>query len=67
MFGMVLERLMIVDMQKISGTVERKITAVGVTKILCECTQMVDGPYARLWFVFYSIPLWGSCVLQSFG
>lgn len=51
MFGMVLEKLMIVDMQKISGTVERKITAVGVTKILCECPQMIDGHYARLWFV----------------
>ncbi|KAJ1519390.1 hypothetical protein ONE63_004682 [Megalurothrips usitatus] len=49
MFGMVLERLMIVDMQKISGAVERKITAVGVTQILCECPQLVDGPYARLW------------------
>lgn len=49
MFGMVLERLMIVDMQKISGNVERKIAAVGVTKILCECPQLIDGPYARLW------------------
>ncbi|KAK3928644.1 Exportin-2 [Frankliniella fusca] len=49
MFGMVLERLMIVDMQKISGAVERKITAVGVTKILCECPQLIDGPYSRLW------------------
>lgn len=49
MFGMVLERLMIVDMQKINGAVERKITAVGVTKILCECPQLIDGPYARLW------------------
>lgn len=51
MFGMVLERLLIVDMQKISGVVERKITAVGVTKILCECPQLIDGPYSRLWFV----------------
>ncbi|XP_054273914.1 exportin-2 [Macrosteles quadrilineatus] len=49
MFGMVIERLMIADIQKISGSVERKITAVGLTKLLCEATELIDGPYSSYW------------------
>lgn len=49
MFGMVIERLMIPDIQKISGTVERKITAVGLTKLLCEAAELIDGPYSTYW------------------
>ncbi|KAG8250095.1 exportin-2 [Homalodisca vitripennis] len=49
MFGMVIERLMIPDIQKISGSVERKITAVGLTKLLCEAPELIDGPYSSFW------------------
>ncbi|CAG2062171.1 unnamed protein product [Timema podura] len=49
MFRMVLERLFLQDIQKISGPVEKKVTAVGVTKMLCECPQFVDGPYSNMW------------------
>lgn len=49
MFGMVIERLFIPDLQKISGNVERKIAAVGVTKLLCETPELVDGPYSQFW------------------
>uniref|UniRef100_A0A1B6CNE8 Exportin-2 n=1 Tax=Clastoptera arizonana TaxID=38151 RepID=A0A1B6CNE8_9HEMI len=49
MFGMVIERLMIPDVQKISGNVERKITAVGITKLLCEAKELVEGPYSKFW------------------
>nr|CAD7393034.1 unnamed protein product [Timema cristinae] len=46
---MVLERLFLQDIQKISGPVEKKVTAVGVTKMLCECPQFIDGPYSNMW------------------
>ncbi|RWS22143.1 hypothetical protein B4U80_08142 [Leptotrombidium deliense] len=49
MFGMVLDRLFISEMQKVSGTTERKICAVGVTKILCEVPALIDGEYATYW------------------
>jgi exportin-2 (importin alpha re-exporter) len=55
MFGMVIERLMIPDIQKISGSVERKITAVGLTKLLCEATELIDGPYSSYWSVKLSM------------
>uniref|UniRef100_A0A3B4C910 Exportin-2 n=1 Tax=Pygocentrus nattereri TaxID=42514 RepID=A0A3B4C910_PYGNA len=37
MFGMVLEKIVIPEVQKVSGQVEKKICAVGITKILTEC------------------------------
>ncbi|ESP05357.1 hypothetical protein LOTGIDRAFT_205558 [Lottia gigantea] len=49
MFSMVVERLYIQDLQKISGSVEKKICAVGVTKILTEAPIMINGDYAPLW------------------
>lgn len=49
MFGMVLERLFIPDVQKVSGNIERKIVSVGITKLLCECQELVDGPYSQFW------------------
>lgn len=49
---MVIERLMIPDVQKISGTVEIKVAAVGLSKILCEAPALVDGPYSHFWSVF---------------
>lgn len=49
MFGMVVEKLMVSDIQKISGSVERKITAIGLTKLLCEAPELIDGQYSRYW------------------
>ncbi|KAJ4428957.1 hypothetical protein ANN_25953 [Periplaneta americana] len=49
MFGKVLEKVIIPDVQKISGNVERKIAAVGITKLLCDTKEMMDGSYANLW------------------
>lgn len=46
---MVIERLFIPDTQKISGNVERKITAVGITRLLCEAKELINGPYANYW------------------
>ena len=51
MFGMVLEKLYLQDLQKISGHIEKKICAVGVTKVLTEVPSMLQGDYAALWYV----------------
>jgi exportin-2 (importin alpha re-exporter) len=49
MFGRVLEKVIIPDVQKISGSVERKIAAVGITNLLCDSKEMMDGSYSQLW------------------
>lgn len=48
MFGMVVERIIITDIQKVSGNVEKKISAVGVVKLLCD-SSLIDGQYGPLW------------------
>ncbi|KAL3287433.1 hypothetical protein HHI36_001904 [Cryptolaemus montrouzieri] len=49
MFGMVLEKLFIAELQKVSGLVERKIVACGITKVLCECPELYGGQYQKYW------------------
>lgn len=48
MFGMVVEKLFIADLQKVSGTSEKKICAAGVTKVLTEAPVMI-AEYGELW------------------
>ncbi|XP_024946747.1 exportin-2 isoform X2 [Cephus cinctus] len=45
MFGMVVERVLIADLQKVSGVIERKVTAVGISNLLVECPAMLETPY----------------------
>ncbi|KAG7283270.1 LOW QUALITY PROTEIN: hypothetical protein CRUP_005012 [Coryphaenoides rupestris] len=49
MFGMVLEKVIIPEVQKVSGPVDKKICAVGITKVLTECPAMMDTEYTKLW------------------
>ena len=49
MFGMVLEKLFIPEVQKVSGSVEKKILAFGMTKILCELDSTLVGQYSKYW------------------
>lgn len=49
MFGMVVERILITDMAKVSGERDRKIVTIGVTRILCECPTMLQQPYLSFW------------------
>lgn len=49
MFGMVCERVFVTDLNKVSGSVERKIAAVGMVKILCECSALTQLPYIAYW------------------
>ncbi|GLV36439.1 Chromosome segregation 1 [Carabus blaptoides fortunei] len=49
MFGMVLEKVLIADLQKVSGNVERKIAACGIIKLLCDCPPIFSGGYQKFW------------------
>ena len=49
LFQMVVERLFVLDVQKVSGQTERKICAVGITKLLTETPEMIREPYVNLW------------------
>lgn len=49
LFGMVVEKLFIPDVQKVGGQVERKICAVGITKLLTDTPAMLSEPYILLW------------------
>lgn len=49
MFGMVVEKIIIPEIQKVSGPIEKKICAVGLTKVLTECPPMMDTEYTKLW------------------
>ena len=49
LFAMVLEKVIIADVQKVSGPTERKICAVGITKILTKTPDMLSEAYSPLW------------------
>ena len=44
-----MERLVILEVQKVSGLMEKKICAVGMTKWLCETTCLLSGAYSQYW------------------
>ncbi|XP_055373310.1 exportin-2 [Condylostylus longicornis] len=49
MFGMVIERVLISDMTKVSSDMDRKIVSVGISKILTESPSMLNAPYVEMW------------------
>ena len=49
LFQLVIEKVFITDVQKVSGQTERKICAIGITKILTETPAMLTEPYVNLW------------------
>ena len=49
MFGMVIDRVLVPDMAKVSAEMDRKIVAVGVSKLLTECPNMLAAPYVQNW------------------
>lgn len=46
---MVLEKLFVAEVQKVSGHTERKICAVGITKLLTEGEPLAQGVYQNMW------------------
>ncbi len=49
LFLMVIERLYLSNVQKVSGHTERKICAIGITKILAETSEMLTEPFIQQW------------------
>ncbi|KAJ6646819.1 Exportin-2 [Pseudolycoriella hygida] len=49
MFGMVIERVLILDLAKVSGETSKKIVSIGIAKILCECPALLINPYRAYW------------------
>lgn len=49
LFNMVLERLFIPEICHINNDLDRKIVAVGVTKLLTECSLMLTDRFAQYW------------------
>ena len=49
LYVMLIEKVMIPDVQKVSGQTECKICAVGITKLLTETPEMLVDPYVTLW------------------
>jgi len=49
MFGMVVQKIIISDLQKVLGHTERKLCSVGYTKLLTTCPALLDENYTSLW------------------
>lgn len=49
MFGMLLEKIILPDVQKVTGNVNKKVTAVGIIKILTDTPNLIDGQYSQFW------------------
>lgn len=49
MFGMVLERVLIPDMNRVTTESDKKIVTIGISKLLCETPAMMNAPYVNFW------------------
>ncbi|KAL0811832.1 hypothetical protein ABMA28_009260 [Loxostege sticticalis] len=49
MFAMYVERVLLTDLQKVSGALERKAAAVGCVKLLCDSAHFTRGALAQYW------------------
>lgn len=43
LFGMVIERLILPEVQRVSGSLDRKTCAVGLTRLLCDAPECLTG------------------------
>lgn len=50
MFGMLLEKIILPDVQKVTGNINKKVTAVGIIKLLTDAPKLIDGPYVQFWY-----------------
>lgn len=50
-----MDRLFVTDMGKISGEIEKKIVAIGTTKILCDCPSLLTPPYVSSWHILMQV------------
>lgn len=52
MFSMLLEKIILPDAQKVTGNINKKVTACGIITILTDTQYMTDGVYSQYWYVF---------------
>lgn len=45
MFGMVLERVIIADLPKVTREIERKVTVFGYSNLITNCPALLEPPY----------------------
>lgn len=56
LFMMILDKVWLPNMQKITGTLERKVCVVAMTQLLCECPLLQSNA-----------PAWSSCVYRGWS
>ena len=61
---MILEKLYVADIQKVSGSIERKICAVGIVKLLTQTPTMLTK-YSHLWLVAF-LSICTECIHRTF-
>lgn len=49
LFSMVVEKLFLPELQRVSGQMERKICAVGITSILCDYPEIMSSDLSLVW------------------
>ncbi|KAL4708636.1 hypothetical protein ACJJTC_008162 [Scirpophaga incertulas] len=49
LFAMYVERILLPDLQKVTGSLERKAAAIGCVRLLADCQRMRVNPLARYW------------------
>ncbi|XP_072948285.1 exportin-2 [Epargyreus clarus] len=49
MFAMYVERVLVPELQRVSGALERKAAALGCVRLLCDCAHFRREPLAPLW------------------
>lgn len=49
MFAMYVERVLVSELQRVTGTHERRAAAAGCTRLLCTSAHLRDGSLAHLW------------------
>ncbi|KAF9416074.1 hypothetical protein HW555_006486 [Spodoptera exigua] len=49
MFGMYVERVLVPDLQRVGGALERRAAAAGCVRLLAHCPRMLSGDLAPLW------------------
>ena len=49
LFAMVVDKLFIPELQRVSGPLERKICAVGITSILCDYPDIMTSDLSQVW------------------
>ena len=65
LFGMVIERLILPEVQKVSGSLDRKMCAVGITRLLCDAPECLSGEFFFLIISFFFIDLIFSILPNS--